>query len=281
MTDSLWERTERAVEAIRVHDSREPAIALVLGSGLGAYADELENKKVIPYGEIPGFPVSTVSGHAGALVIGEVDGLPVVAMQGRVHLYEGHDAKTVTFPLRVLWRLGARSLIVTNSAGSLNPNLKPGDLVILKDHINLQGQNPLTGENDERFGPRFPDMTTTYNREYRKLARSVAKKAGIKLKKGIYAGLPGPTYETPAEVRMVYRMGGDLVGMSTVCEAIVARHMGMRILGITCVSNLAAGISNKPLNHAEVEETATKAAATFRKVVDGVVRRLAKEDKKS
>lgn len=275
MTETLWDRAGHAADAIRKRDHRTPHVALVLGSGLGAYADALAQANRVPYAEIPGFPISSVPGHSGTLVIGEVNGLPVAVMQGRVHLYEGGGAEQVTFPLRALRRLDASHLLITNSAGSLNPDLGPGQLVLLTDHLNLTGTNPLVGENDERFGPRFPDMTVAYDLELRELAAAVAADLGLELRSGIYAGLLGPTYETPAEVRMVATLGADLVGMSTVLEVIVARHMGMRVLGLSCVSNLAAGLSAGPLSHDEVTETAAAVRDSFESLVDGVLRRLA------
>lgn len=264
-----------AAEAVRKMDDRVPAVALVLGSGLGAYADTLKNTTRIPYDKIPGFPSSTVTGHAGQLVIGEVDGLVVVAMQGRVHLYEGHGARVITLPVRTLNLLGARTLIITNAAGGLNPDYVQGDLVALSDHLNLTHTNPLLGDNLDELGPRFPDMTTAYDPGLRKLAVKVARSQGLSLKSGVYAGLLGPSYETPAEVQMLARIGADLVGMSTVCEVIAARHAGMRVLGISCVTNLAAGISKTELDHGEVKEVASLVRTTFQDLIDGVLKRLA------
>lgn len=272
-----WNRIEEAAEAIRGFDSRVPAVALVLGSGLGEYADTLTNSTKVPYSDIPGFPSSTVSGHAGRLVFGEVDGLPVVAMQGRVHLYEGHSAAEITLPLRALIVLGAKKLIITNAAGGLNPSYEVGDLIALSDHLNLTGQNPLTGENLEQLGPRFPDMSSAYDPDLRLIAYNVALELGFKMKTGVYAGLLGPSYETPAEIRMLSTLGADLVGMSTVCEVIAARHAAVRTLGISCVTNLAAGISDTELDHAEVKETATRVRETFQSLVDGVLRKLASD----
>lgn len=265
----------RAAEAIARHDARVPTVALVLGSGLGGYADTLDDKQVIPYGEIPGFPRSTVSGHSGELVIGTVGGMVVAAMKGRVHLYEGHDAGRVVFPLRVLRARGASHLVITNAAGGINASYRPGDLVVLSDHLNLTGRNPLIGPNDDALGPRFPDMSTAYTPALRALALEVGAEQGLTLREGVYAGLLGPTYETPAEIRMLRTLGADTVGMSTVCEVIAARHMGMRIFGISCVTNLAAGISATELDHSEVEETAKLARAAFQGLVGGVLRRLA------
>lgn len=272
---ALWDRMNAAADAIRKADDRIPAVALVLGSGLGAYADTLENKTTIPYDQIPGFPSSTVTGHAGQLVIGEVDGLVVVAMQGRVHLYEGHGPQVITLPVRALYLLGAKTLIITNAAGGLNPSYTQGDLVAISDHLNLTHTNPLLGHNLDELGPRFPDMTTAYDPELRKIAVKVARNQGVTLKSGVYAGLLGPSYETPAEIRMLASIGADLVGMSTVCEVIAARHAGMRVLGISCVTNLAAGISQTELDHGEVKEVATRVRSTFQSLINGVLKRLA------
>jgi purine-nucleoside phosphorylase len=273
--DTLWDRAQRAAESIRQVDDRQPWVALVLGSGLGAYADSLAQATHIPYEDIPGFPVSTVSGHSGTLVMGEVDGLVVAAMQGRVHLYEGHTAQDVVFPLRALGLLGASYLIITNASGGLGEGLEAGDLMLIVDQLNLSGTSPLVGDNDERFGPRFPDMSEPYDPELAEVARAVAKDLDIDLKEGVYAGVLGPTYETPAEVRMMATLGADAVGMSTVCEVIAARHMGLRVLGVSCISNLASGLSDSPLTHEEVEDTANQVRETFQKLVDGVLRQLA------
>lgn len=277
MGNSSWEKVEEAVKSIRTREQRRPTVALVLGSGLGDYADSLQSKCVISYDEIPGFPVSTVRGHAGCLVIGEVSGLVVAVMKGRVHLYEGYPADLVTFPIRVLKGLGADTLIITNSAGGVCTDYVSGDLVAIADHLNLSGTSPLLGPNDDRFGPRFPDFTEPYQRSLIDLAKEVAAEVGVSLKEGVYAGLLGPTYETPAEVRMLRKMGADLVGMSTVCEVIVARHAGMRVFGCSCVSNLATGISGQPVTHAEVTDTAERVRATFQKLIDGLLRRMAAE----
>jgi purine-nucleoside phosphorylase len=269
------DEVRRAADAIARLDGRAPTVAMVLGSGLGGYADTLAERQVIPYGEIPGFPRSTVSGHSGELVIGTVEGMVVAAMKGRVHLYEGHDAGRVVFPLRVLRARGASHLLITNAAGGINASYRPGDLVVLSDHLNLTGRNPLVGPNDDAVGPRFPDMSTAYTPALRALALEVGAEQGLTLHEGVYAGLLGPTYETPAEIRMLRTLGADTVGMSTVCEVIAARHMGMRILGISCVTNLAAGISATELHHGEVEETAKLARAAFTGLVSGVLGRIA------
>ncbi|HVB85372.1 MAG TPA: purine-nucleoside phosphorylase [Candidatus Dormibacteraeota bacterium] len=227
-------------------------IAVVLGSGLGSFADQLKDTTKIAYEKIPGFPRATAIGHAGKLIIGKVGKVPVVVMQGRVHLYEGHCARDVVFPMRVLRRMGIRSVILTNAAGGIGEGLRPGDLVLIQDHINLQGVNPLIGANDENWGPRFPDMTYAYSEKYRDIAKAAARKLGIELREGIYAALVGPSYETPAEIRYLKAIGADLVGMSTVAETIAARHAGMNVLGISCVTNMAAGLGGKALDHQEV-----------------------------
>jgi purine-nucleoside phosphorylase len=240
-----------------------PKIGLVLGSGLGAFADELSNAIRIHYTQIPGFPRSTAVGHPGQMVIGNAGRNPVAVMQGRVHLYEGYSPAEVTFPTRVLGRMGIRALILTNAAGGINLEYQQGALVIISDHINLQGQNPLVGPNDERFGPRFPDMTHAYYKPYQVLAQDAARKLGKTVYQGVYAALLGPSYETPAEIRYLRTIGADLVGMSTVPEVIVARQMGMKILAISCVTNMAAGILDKPLDHQEVLETGARVQGDF------------------
>jgi purine-nucleoside phosphorylase len=250
---------------------------LILGSGLGAFADELTDAARIPYAQIPSFPRSTAIGHAGQLVIGKAGGVPVAVMQGRVHLYEGYSASEVAFPVRVLGRMGVRSVILTNAAGGINVEYGQGALVVLRDHINLQGQNPLTGANDERFGPRFPDMSYTYAKRYREIALEEAKRLGIAPREGVYAALAGPSYETPAEIRYLRTIGADLVGMSTVPEAIAARHMGMEVLAISCVTNMAAGVIDQPLNHEEVLETGRRVMGQFVALLRAVLPRMAAE----
>src|SRR5450755_2283570 len=245
----------QAAQFILGRTALRPRIALVLGSGLGGFAEELENAVRIPYAEIPSFPRSTAVGHAGTLVIGTVSGIAVVAMQGRVHLYEGYSAQQVAFPIRVFGRMGVRAVVLTNAAGGINPTYGRGALVVIRDHINLQGQNPLAGANDDRFGPRFPDMTDAYNPQFRRFALDEADRLGGDIHEGIYAAMLGPSYETPAEIRYLRTIGADLVGMSTVPEVIVANHMGIKCLGISVVTNLAAGISKEKLSHKEVLET--------------------------
>jgi purine-nucleoside phosphorylase len=273
--DTEFARAERAAKFIRAKTKLRPQIALVLGSGLGAFADDLTDAVRIPYEKIPGFPRSTAIGHAGRLVLGKSGNIVVAAMQGRVHFYEGYSAKEVAFPMRVLGRLGMRAAILTNAAGGINLEFKQGALVVIRDHINLQGANPLIGPNDERFGPRFPDMTQAYWHSYRKIALLEAKKLGIDAHEGVYAALSGPSYETPAEIRYLRTIGADLVGMSTVPEVIVARHMGMRVLGISCVTNMAAGILDRPLDHAEVIETGERVKGQFIALLRAVLPRMA------
>lgn len=266
---------DRAAKYILSKTKLRPKIVLVLGSGLGAFADELDDATRIPYEKIPGFPRSTAVGHAGRLVIGKNGGVVVAAMQGRVHSYEGYSAKEVVFPMRVFGRMGIRSAILTNAAGGINLEFKQGALVVIRDHINLQGSNPLVGPNDDRFGPRFPDMTQAYWKSYREVALAEAKRLGIEVREGVYAALSGPSYETPAEIRYLRAIGADLVGMSTVPEVIVARHMGIRILGISCVTNMAAGIFNQPIDHAEVMETGERVKTQFVALLRAIIPRVA------
>jgi purine-nucleoside phosphorylase len=267
-------RIERAAEDVRARTDLTPKVALVLGSGLGSYADTLEEKVVVPYGDIRSMPVSKVVGHAGNLVLGKAGSLPAVAMQGRVHLYEGHPTADIVFGVRLMHHLGADTLIITNAAGGCGEGLEAGDLMRISDHLNLTGRNPLEGPNEEALGPRFPDMSQAYDPALGEVAVEVAKAQGFELKHGVYAGLLGPTYETPAEVRMMRTLGADAVGMSTVLEVIAARHVGMRVLGVSCITNLAAGISETPLSHDEVTETADRVRARFEGLIGGVLERL-------
>ncbi len=275
--DSEYARAERAAKFIFSKTKLRPKIALVLGSGLGAFADELTDSIRIPYEKIPNFPRSTAVGHAGRLVLGKSGGIVVAAMQGRVHLYEGYSAREVAFAMRVFGRMGIRSAILTNAAGGINLEFKQGALVVITDHINLQAANPLIGPNDERFGPRFPDMTQAYWRSYRDIALAEAKRLGIETHEGVYSALSGPSYETPAEIRYLRNIGADLVGMSTVPEVIAARHMGIRVLGISCVTNMAAGIIDRPLDHAEVIETGERVKNQFIALLRAVLPRIAAE----
>jgi purine-nucleoside phosphorylase len=272
--ETLYERAEHAARLIHSRAGEDVRVALVLGSGLGAFADELEDARAIPYSEIPGFARPTVEGHAGRLVVGRVGGATVAAMQGRFHFYEGYTLEEVTFPIRALGLLGAKSLVLTNAAGGLNNSYEQGALILISDHLNLMGTNPLLGRNDERFGPRFPDMTEVYDREYQEVAISEAREMGLELRRGIYAALTGPSYETPAEIRMMRLLGADAVGMSTVPEAIVARHMGLRVLGISCITNMAAGMVDEPIDHAEVMETGERVREKFSELLRRVIPKL-------
>jgi purine-nucleoside phosphorylase len=272
-----YDRAEKAAQFIFSKSALRPQIALVLGSGLGAFADEFSNATKIPYAGIPHFPQSTAIGHAGQLVLGKVGDVAVAAMQGRVHLYEGYSIHEVAFPVRVFARMGVKAVILTNAAGGIKREFTQGTLVILKDHINLQGANPLSGPNDERFGPRFPDMTVAYDKRFREMTVGEGNRKGISLHEGVYAALAGPSYETPAEIRYLRSIGADLVGMSTVPEVIAARHSGIRVLGISCVTNPAAGILDRPLNHNEVLETAERVKDQFISLLRLVIPRIASE----
>lgn len=267
-------RVERAAKFIRAKIRLRPALGLVLGSGLGGFADDLQAATRIPYGKIPGFPRATAAGHAGRLVVGRVGTVPVAVMQGRAHFYEGYAMREVVFGVRVLGRLGCRALVVTNAAGGINRAYRQGGLVVLSDHLNLMGANPLLGPNDERFGPRFPDMTRAYSPRFRAIALEEGRRLGIELHEGIYAALAGPSYETPAEIRALERLGADLVGMSTVPEVIAARHLGLEVLAISCVTNLAAGILDQPLSHDEVLATGERVRAQFAALLRAAIPRL-------
>jgi purine-nucleoside phosphorylase len=265
---------ESAAQLILTRTPLRPRIGLVLGSGLGGFADSLTGATAVPYADIPAFPRSTAIGHAGRMVIGNAGTVPVAAMQGRVHLYEGYSAQEITFPIRVFGRMGIRAVILTNAAGGINLSYSQGALVLIRDHINLQGTNPLVGPNDDRFGVRFPDMTQAYAKEFRAMAREEADKLNIILEEGVYAALLGPSYETPAEIEYLRRIGADLVGMSTVAEVIAARHMGMKVLAISCVTNMAAGILDQPLSHTEVMETGERVKTTFESLLRAVLPRM-------
>ncbi|MEP6819625.1 MAG: purine-nucleoside phosphorylase [bacterium] len=270
----LYSRAENAARAIRARTEVKAKIAIVLGSGLGGFAEDFQERVSLPYREIPGFVSSTAEGHVGSLVIGKVEGVPVLAMQGRVHYYEGYTPEEVTFPIRTFKLLGVDTLILTNAAGGIEVQLTQGALMVISDHLNLMGVNPLRGPNDERFGPRFPDLTEVYSRDLQELASEEARALDITVRRGIYAALAGPSYETPAEIHMLRAFGADAVGMSTVPEAIVARHMGMKVLGISCITNMAAGISESPINHAEVMETGQKVRETFTQLLRRVIAKL-------
>src|SRR5256714_662945 len=263
-----------AAKFIRHKIKLQPRIALVLGSGLGGFADELQHSTIIPYSQIPNFPATSAEGHAGNLVVGKVGEVPVAAMQGRVHYYEGHSLVRVTFPVRVFARLGIKAVLFTNAAGGINLQLKQGCLVVLKDHINLQGGNPLIGPNNERFGPRFFDMSEAYAKDFRAMALEEGRRHGIDICEGVYAAVSGPSYETPAEIRYLRIIGADTVGMSTVPEVIVARHCGIKVLAISCVTNMAAGILNQPINHAEVLETGARVRTSFVALLKALIPRM-------
>jgi purine-nucleoside phosphorylase len=282
-----YEIAHEAAEFIKSKYAGEIRTAIVLGSGLGAFADEVKGDVRIPYEQIPGFARSTVEGHAGQLVVGDIGGVPVAVQQGRFHYYEGYEMEQVMLPVRAFGLLGIRNLILTNAAGSLNSDMLPGSLMVITDHLNCLGVNPLRGPNDERFGPRFPDMSEVYDREFRHIAieeaNAVARERfeqGVDSKlldlinTGVYCALSGPTYETPAEIHMYRQLGADAVGMSTVPEAIAARHQGMRVLGISCITNLAAGLSDEPINHEEVMETGARVAEIFRELLRRIVLKI-------
>lgn len=273
--DDLFSRADSAAQFLLSQARIAPKIGLVLGSGLGAFADQLSDASRIPYAQIPGFPRSTAIGHAGQMVIGKAGDIPVAVMQGRVHLYEGYSVQEVTYPMRVFGRMGIGAVVITNAAGGINVKYQQGALVVISDHINLQGYNPLVGSNDDRFGVRFPDMTRAYSRGYAKAAQEEAVKLGIALGQGVYAGLLGPSYETPAEIRYLRTIGADLVGMSTVAEVVAARHMGIKVLAISCVTNMAAGILDQVLSHQEVMETGEKVRTQFEALLKAVLPRIA------
>ncbi|WP_100331473.1 purine-nucleoside phosphorylase [Bacillus xiapuensis] len=268
------EMIEKAAAYLEKTSQKSPKIGLILGSGLGVLANEIEKAVKVPYSDIPDFPISTVEGHAGQLVFGTLSGKEVVAMQGRFHFYEGYSFDQVTFPVRVMKALGVETLIVTNAAGGVNESFQPGDLMIIADHINMMGGNPLIGPNDSRLGVRFPDMSEAYSKKLRQLAKDVAASIHLKVQEGVYVGNTGPAYETPAEVRLARTIGGDAVGMSTVPEVIVARHSGLEVLGISCISNMAAGILDQPLTHTEVIETTEKVRADFLRYVKEMIKTM-------
>jgi len=286
-----YEKAAEAAEFIKSKYPRPIAVAVVLGSGLGAFADDIENAVQIPYEEVPHFERSTVQGHAGQLVLGEVEGVPVAVQQGRFHFYEGYEMEQVMFPMRVFGRLGVKNVILTNAAGSLSTEMRPGSLMLISDHLNLMGVNPLRGKNDEQFGPRFPDMTDVYTKSLQEIAireaDAIAKSRfdsgrdaehTMFLHRGVYCALSGPTYETPSEIRMYRLLGADAVGMSTVPEAIAARHQGMNILGISCITNFGAGMTAEPINHQEVMETGARVAEIFKELLRRIIKRIETTD---
>jgi purine-nucleoside phosphorylase len=262
---------KEAVGHIQSRLNQKPRVGLILGSGLGMLADEINEVVTIPYQEIPHFPTSTVEGHAGELVVGLLEQQPVITMRGRFHLYEGHSLASVTFPIRVMKELGVEVLLVTNAAGGINTDYQPGNLMLIQDHINFMFQNPLIGPHDGALGERFPDMSTAYDPALRRLAKKISSDLGLSLQEGIYAAVLGPSYETPAEIRMLRMIGGDAVGMSTVPEVIVARHAGIRVVGISCITNMAAGIMPQPLSHKEVMETADRVKGEFVRLIRGIL----------
>jgi purine-nucleoside phosphorylase len=270
----MFERVEEAAASVRQRCGALPETAIVLGSGLGDFADTLLDAIATPYGEIPHWPASKVVGHAGRLVIGSVAGKRIAALSGRVHFYEGHDLGTVVFATRVMARLGVKRMILTNAAGGINTTFAQGALMIIDDHINLMGTNPLVGPNDDRFGPRFPDMSEVYSTRLRRIADDAARARGVPVSHGVYVAVHGPSYETPAEIRAFRTLGADAVGMSTVPEAIAARHMGVEVLGISCISNMAAGILPQPLVHDEVMETTRRVRGSFIALLEGIIERL-------
>ena len=268
---SYYDTVKEAADAIRARVPEIPAIGIVLGSGLGDFAGSLGDAVTVPYGDLPHWPASRIIGHEGKLVVGNSNRRAITALAGRVHLYEGHDARTVTFAIRALGLLGVKTLILTNAAGGVNTGFAQGALMVIDDHINLMGTNPLVGDNDDRFGPRFPDMTEIYSSRLRGIADRAGKAINLRLPHGIYVGLLGPSYETPAEIRYLRTIGADAVGMSTVPEAIAARHMKMEVLGISCITNMAAGVLPAPLDHADVMETARRVRGQFIALLEGVI----------
>ena len=271
---SYYDQAKAAADAIRARVPELPEIAIVLGSGLGDFADSLDGAVTMPYGELPHWPASRVIGHPGKLVVGKARGRTIAALAGRCHLYEGHDAGRVAFAVRALGLLGVKTLILTNAAGGVNTSFAQGALMLIDDHINLTGHNPLVGENDDRFGARFPDMTEVYSARLRGIADRAGQAIGVMLPHGTYAALMGPSYETPAEIRYLRTIGADAVGMSTVPEAIVARQMKLDVLGISCITNMAAGVLPQPLDHAEVMATAARVRGQFIALLEGIIGRL-------
>lgn len=270
----LLKKIQSSSQYILERSKYKPTIGLILGSGLGDLADRIENPEFYPYETIPNFPVSTVEGHKSRLVIGTLNGKTVVAMQGRFHYYEGYSMEEVTFPIRVMKLLGIETLIVTNAAGAVNENFKPGDLMIINDHINLSGTNPLIGKNLDKFGVRFPDMSNPYNLNLIEKVKNIAKEINVDVKEGVYTVMTGPSYETPAEIKMIRTLGGDAVGMSTVPEVIVANHSGLKVIGISCLTNMAAGILKQPLNHEEVIETSNMAKTKFINLMSSLIKAI-------
>jgi purine-nucleoside phosphorylase len=271
----VYEKLQNCLKSVREKTDFVPEVALILGSGLGEYAEEIEVTATIDYKDIEGFPISTVAGHKGRFIFGYVNKVPVVIMQGRVHYYEGYPMTDVVLPTRLMGLLGAKTLFLTNASGGVNKEYKPGDFMLLKDHIATSVPSPLIGENIEELGPRFPDMSDIYRKELRGIIKEAAKEEGVDLKEGVYLQLSGPAYESPAEVQMCRILGADAVGMSTACEALAANHMGMKVCGISCITNMACGITDQPLSHAEVQETADRVAPLFKKLITASITKLA------
>lgn len=272
---SDFTRSQRAAKYVLSRSKLRPKIAVVLGSGLGAFAEELTGATHVPYEKIPGFPKPTVEGHGCRLALGRLHEIALAVMQGRVHFYEGYSAREVVYPIRLLGRMGIQVVILTNAAGGINLNFSPGALVVIRDHLSLHGINPLIGPNEDRFGPRFPDLSEAYWLPYREMALEEGRKLGMDVKEGVYAGVTGPSFETPAEIRYLRTMGADMVGMSTVPEVIAARHMGIRVLGISCITNMAAGILDQPISHAEVLEAGERVKLQFQALLGRVIPRIA------
>ncbi|WP_018658647.1 purine-nucleoside phosphorylase [Allofustis seminis] len=270
----ILKRVENAADFIKDQGVEDLEVGLILGSGLGKVAEMIENPLIISYTDIPDFPISTVAGHAGQFVYGTLNGKKVLAQQGRFHYYEGYSMQEITIPVRILKALGAHSVIITNAAGGVNKAFTPGDLMMITDQINYTGDNPLIGRNDDEVGPRFPDMSYAYDVDYQVLMRNIAKDLGIKIQEGVYMGYSGPTYETPAEIRMSRILGADAVGMSTVPEVIVAQHVGLRVAGISCITNMAAGVLDQPLNHQEVIEVSARVYDHFKQLVLEILKQM-------
>lgn len=267
-------KLRKAAQYIQSINSTKPKVGIVLGSGLGIFVDQIENKTIIPYNDIPHFTKTTVEGHEGKLILGKIKGVEVAVLQGRLHAYEGLLMEEVVFPVRLLSLLGVNILILTNAAGGINLNFHPGDLILIQDHINLMGRNPLVGPNDNKMGPRFPDMSRAYNSELNNIMRAASKALGYDIKEGVYAGVLGPTYETPAEIKMIRTLGGDMVGMSTVPEAIAANHLGLKVCGISCITNMGAGILDQTLKHEDIKHEAAKAMNHFTALLNNSIEKF-------
>lgn len=275
--NQIYEKLLNCSNAVKSKVKFQPEVALILGSGLGDYAKEMQVEESIEYSEIEGFPVSTVAGHQGRFLLGYVEGVPVVAMQGRVHFYEGYPMSDVVLPVRLMGLLGAKTVILTNAAGGVNFNFQPGDLMMITDQITTVVPSPLIGANLDELGPRFPDMSEVYDKGLREIIKQAARNVKVSIQSGVYMQFTGPSYETPAEIRMCRALGADAAGMSTACEAMAARHMGLKVCGISCITNMAAGMSNQPLNHKEVQETADRVAKEFKALVTETIRLIGEQ----